>query len=61
MSSHMEKSVALADKITTRAEEALADLDREMALRRWPADFRAIMWEAVAAVATSRADDAKRS
>lgn len=61
MSSHMEKSVALADKITTRAEEALADLDCEMALRRWPADFRAIMWEAVAAVATSRADDAKRS
>lgn len=60
MSSHLEKSIALADQITTKAEDAVADLDREMALRKWPAEFRAIMWTAVAAVATSRAAAAKR-
>jgi hypothetical protein len=61
MSSHLEESIALADKLTTKAEESLADLDREMALMKWPAEFRAIMWEAVAALASARAADAKRS
>jgi len=61
MSSHLEKSIALADKITAKAENAVADLDREMALMKWPGEFRAIMWEAVAAIAASRAAAAKRS
>jgi hypothetical protein len=57
----MNRSIALADKITTRAEDALADLEREMIIREWPDEFQAIMWEAVAAVASSRAAAAKRS
>jgi hypothetical protein len=56
---HAEKSIALADQITAKAEKAVADLDREMALRKWPAEFRAIMWDAVAIVAQSRAADAR--
>lgn len=61
MSSHLEKSIALADQITAKAEDAVAGLDMEMALRKWPAEFRALMWEAVAAVASSRATAAKQS
>ncbi len=57
--SHAERSIALADHITAKAEEAVADLDREMALRKWPAEFRAIMWDAVAIVASSRAASAR--
>lgn len=57
MSTHLEKSIDLADKITAKAEEALSRLELEMAMGKWPADFRAIMWDAVAAVASSRAKD----
>jgi hypothetical protein len=57
--SHIEKSIDLADKLTARAEEALSDLELEMTLRKWPADFRAIMWDAVALVAQSRAAAAR--
>lgn len=52
---HLMKSLALTDKITKKAEAALDGLEREMILMKWPAEFRAIMWEAVAAVASSRA------
>lgn len=61
MSSHDQRAEALADKITAKAEEAVACLDREMAVMKWPAGFRAIMWEAVALVATSRAAELRRS
>ena len=53
MSTHAQKSVALAEKITAKAEDAVSALDREIA--KWPDDFAAIMWEAVAVIATSRA------
>ena len=53
MSTHMQKSVALADKITAKAEDAISGLDREMV--KWPDDFAAIVWEAVAIIATQRA------
>jgi hypothetical protein len=56
---HAERSIALADQITAKAEEAVADLDCEMALRKWPAEFRAIMWDAVALVAAGRAAAAR--
>ena len=59
MTSHIEKSIALADKITAKAEDAVSMLDREIV--SWPAEFRAIMWDAVAAVANSRAAEAKQS
>lgn len=59
MISHLEKSIDLATKISTKAEGALDSLEREMIVMKWPAEFRVIMWEAVAAVATIRARQAK--
>ena len=59
MSSHMEKSIALADKITTMAEDAMRGLD--LSIRAWPGEFRAIIWEAVADIATRRAAAARKS
>jgi hypothetical protein len=53
---------ALADRITKKAADTLAGLDREMTIMKWPPEFRSIMWEAVAAEARARAiDDASRA
>lgn len=59
MSAHIEKSVALATKISAKAEEALAGIEREMIIMKWPDEFRAIMWEAISAIATIRATQAR--
>lgn len=61
MSTHIERSIDLADKITAKAEEALSRLELEMAMGKWPPDFRAIMWEAVVVVASSRAKASRAS
>lgn len=50
-----EKAQALAEKIAAKAAGALSALDREMHIMKWPAEFRTIMWEAVAHEAMSRA------
>lgn len=60
MATHMEKAQALAGKIATKAEDALGSLEREMAIMKWPPEFRAIMWDAVAETAARRAQ-AERS
>jgi len=57
---HIEKSIALATKISAKAEDALARLDHEMTIMKWPAEFRAIMWETVADIASRRASKAKQ-
>lgn len=44
----MSGAPELAVKITKKAEESLSSLLFEMEIMRWPADFRAIMWGAVA-------------
>lgn len=49
------KAEALAAKITAKAEDTLAALDREMTIMKWPAEFRAIMRGAVAHAASLRA------
>ncbi len=54
MTSHEAKVQALAVKITKRAEDALAGLDREMIIMKWPAEFQAIMWDAVVEIAVRR-------
>lgn len=54
MSTHAQRSSALASKIVDFAENALSGLEREMV--KWPADFSAIMWEAVADIASRRAE-----
>lgn len=57
MSSHLQKSINLADQITTMAEDTLRGLDRTIS--SWPGEFRAIIWEAVADIATRRASAAR--
>lgn len=49
-----DKASELAGKITRKAEDALRELDQTMTFGRWPAEFRAIMWGAVADIAFKR-------
>ena len=42
---------AVAEKIASKAAELCAPLELEMAMRKWPSEFRVIMWQAVAAYA----------
>lgn len=60
MKTHAQKADDLAAKITEKADDALSRLSLEMVMMNWPAEFRAIMWGAVAAIATSRANEAQR-
>jgi len=57
MSEHLTKSIDLADKITSLAEDGLSGLDRT--IRTWPGEFRHIIWFAVAEIAQRRAAAAK--
>lgn len=50
---------ALAEKIAKRAQDVLDPLRIEMAMARWPAEYRVIMWEAVAATATALAAESR--
>lgn len=52
--SDLAKAKALAEKIQKRADEALRPLAREMLVMQWPAEYRAIMWQAVAEEAMRR-------
>lgn len=52
-----DKATALAEKITQKAVDALSSLEWEMT--RWPPDFRAIMWGAVADIAFKRKVEAE--
>lgn len=49
---------ALAEKITTKAEDTLSSLEWEMT--KWPAEYRAIMWGAVADIAFKRRVEAEQ-
>jgi hypothetical protein len=51
----LDKAAALAKKIEQKASDTLAALDGEMAIMKWPAEFRTIMWNAVAHEAMLRA------
>ena len=59
MTSHEDRAAALAEKITARAHDALSSLEREMIIMKWPAEFRAIMWGAVEAIAFQRKVEAE--
>jgi hypothetical protein len=59
MTAHVNKTIPVADKIIVMVNSALSALDHEIA--SWPADFRAIMWDTVADVASRRAEAARRS
>jgi hypothetical protein len=43
MSSHLEKAISLAGKISAKAEQTLAGIDREMTIMKWPDEYRAII------------------
>lgn len=57
MGAHADKAEALAAKITANAEDHLRALEWQMT--KWPADFRAIMWGAVADIAFKRKGEAE--
>jgi hypothetical protein len=59
MTSHADKAAALAEKITNKAAETLARLELEMTVMKWPAEFRAIMWGAVADLANKHRIEAE--
>ena len=46
--------MALVRKIQLKVEDTLAPLAREMRVMQWPAEYRAIMWEAVMLEARKR-------
>lgn len=54
------RAIALAEKVTAKASATLDGLDREMILMKWPAEFREIMWGAVASLAERYAADARK-
>lgn len=53
------KAVAVAQQIEKRVAVTLAPLEREMGLMQWRPEFRVIMWEAVANMALSFAEEAR--
>lgn len=55
----MSRAAALAEKITLKAENALSGIQRELVIMKWPAEFRAIMWGAVADLAGKHRDAAE--
>jgi hypothetical protein len=58
---HRHPSIALATKISAKADDTLAKLDHEMTIMKWPDEFRAIMWEAVAAQAAIYAKQSREA
>lgn len=54
---HGRRLAALADKVTSLAEDAVRDL--ELVIFAWPGEFRAIVWGAVAEIASRRASEAR--
>ncbi|MGY4222715.1 hypothetical protein ACVMIH_000076 [Bradyrhizobium sp. USDA 4503] len=59
MTSHAQKALSIADRVVTMAENGLGPLERT--IKEWPAEFRAIIWDAVAEIAVRRAEAARRS
>jgi hypothetical protein len=59
MSEHAQRAISLADKVLSFVEDGLRGIDRATAA--WPAEFRAIVWETVADIASRRGRDARAS
>jgi hypothetical protein len=56
----MAESLHIAEKVALKAQKALEPLLAEMVANKWPADFRKIMWEAVADTASALARDTEQ-
>jgi hypothetical protein len=59
MTNPAAKVLEVADRITAMSANALSGLD--IAMSKWPAEYRAIVWRAVADMATRRAEEAEKS
>jgi len=57
MTSHAQKTISLADQVVSLAEDGVSGIDRTII--SWPAEFRAIIWDAVADIAARRAAAAR--
>lgn len=44
---HLEKAMAMVQKINAKVDRLLEPLQREMRIMKWPAEYQAILWEAV--------------
>ena len=53
----LQDKASIADQVVSLAEDGLRRIDRTIAA--WPAEFRVIIWEAVADIATRRSNDAR--
>jgi hypothetical protein len=58
MTEHALKAISVADKVVSLALDGVRGIERTIA--SWPADFRAIIWDAVADIASRRAAAARR-
>ena len=56
---HLGQALAMARMVNDKAAALLAPLEREMKVMAWPAEFRAIMWEAVKLAADERQEAAE--
>lgn len=50
-------AISVADKVVSLAQDGLRGIDRTIA--DWPAEFRAIIWDAVADIASRHAAEAR--
>lgn len=53
----MKTSISVADRVVSLAQDGLQGIDRTVSA--WPAEFRAIIWDAVADIASRRAAAAR--
>jgi hypothetical protein len=53
MKNHALNAIAVADKVAALSETGLRGI--ELTIKTWPAEFRAIVWDAVADIASRRA------
>jgi hypothetical protein len=56
MSDDFIQAMALAGRISAMAEDMLSGIERAVKIARWPSEYKIIMWEVIAAEASSRAE-----
>jgi len=57
VSNRAKTDISVAVRIVSLVQDGLRPLDRTIAA--WPAEFRALIWDAVAAIATARAAESR--
>ncbi len=53
--SDLDRATAVARKLSAKAEDALAGIEREMILMEWPAEFQKMIWLAISSLAIAKA------